>query len=77
MSEDKKPPEQVGGTHYSRWRIQPISFIEAAQLGYHAGNVVKYLARYKYKNGLEDLKKAKWYLDRLIEIEEQSLGPKG
>ena len=32
------------------------------------GNVVKYVTRYKMKNGLEDLKKAQWYLNRLIEI---------
>ena len=68
-----KPEEQVGGTHYSRWPIQPIEFIEAAELGYHAGNVVKYLTRYKFKNGLQDLRKAQWYLSRLIEVEEQRL----
>jgi hypothetical protein len=39
-------------------------------LGFHAGNVVKYVARYKAKGGLEDLKKAAWYLRRLIDIEE-------
>ncbi len=64
------PEEQVGGDHYSRHPIQPIEFIEAAQLGYHEGNVVKYLSRWKNKNGLEDLKKARWYLDRLIQINE-------
>lgn len=67
-----KPADQVGGTHYSRWPIQPIEFIEAAELGYHAGNVVKYLSRYKHKHGLEDLKKARWYLDRLIENEQRT-----
>lgn len=34
---------------------------------FHAGNVVKYVARYEHKNGVEDLKKARWYLDRLIQ----------
>ena len=33
----------------------------------HTGNVIKYICRWKKKNGLEDLKKARWYLDRLIE----------
>jgi len=64
----KQPDDQIGGTHYSRCPIQPIEFIEAAELGYHEGNCVKYLTRWKHKNGIEDLKKARWYLDRLIEI---------
>jgi hypothetical protein len=37
-------------------------------MNYLEGNLVKYVTRYKFKNGLEDLLKAKWYLDRLIEI---------
>ena len=64
-----KPQEQVGGTHYSRLGIEPIQFIETNGLGYHEGNVVKYVSRWRNKNGLEDLKKAKWYIDRLIELE--------
>lgn len=39
--------------------------------GFLYGNVIKYLWRYKYKNGIEDLKKAKWYLDRLIKDQEE------
>jgi len=52
--------------HYTQGSIEVIDFIEDQQLGYHAGNVIKYVSRYRYKNGLEDLKKARWYLDRLI-----------
>ena len=59
-----KPAEQVGGTHYSRLSIEPIQFIEANGLGYSEGNVVKYISRWKNKNGLEDLNKAKWYVDK-------------
>lgn len=61
-------PKQVGGSHYEDRKIQPIEFIEANDLSFHEANVVKYVTRYKYKNGLEDLKKAKWYIDRLIEL---------
>ena len=54
--------------HYTRGNIEVIDFIEDQNLGYHESNVVKYISRYKYKGKpLEDLKKAKWYLDRLIE----------
>jgi hypothetical protein len=57
-------------SHYNQGSLEVIDAIEGLQLGFHAGNVVKYVARYKFKNGLEDLKKAKWYLDRLIQTEE-------
>jgi hypothetical protein len=56
---------QIGGDHY-QMGIQPIDYIEANNLSFIEGNIVKYVSRYKAKNGLEDLKKAKWYLDRLI-----------
>ena len=51
--------------HY-KGKIQPIDFIESQELDFNEGNVVKYVSRHKKKNGLEDLMKAKFYLDRLI-----------
>ncbi len=66
-----KPKAQVGGTHYSSLAIEPIQFIETNELGYHEGNVVKYVSRWRNKNGIEDLKKAQWYIERLITIEEE------
>lgn len=53
--------------HYVKGEIQPIDFIEANNLDFFEGCVVKYVARYKHKNGLEDLKKAQVYLQRLID----------
>lgn len=61
---------QIGGSHYKDLPIQPVEFIERNNLGFCAGNVIKYVCRYKNKNGIEDLKKAKHYLELLIEIEE-------
>ena len=61
---------QVGGSHYKNMVIQPVEFIEKNNLGFCAGNVIKYICRYKNKNGIEDLKKARHYIDLLIEIEE-------
>jgi hypothetical protein len=53
--------------HYKAGGIETIDFIEAKNLGYHLGNVVKYVSRADFKgNKLEDLQKAKWYLDRAI-----------
>ena len=56
--------------HYTQGGIEAISVIEAWRLGFHLGNVVKYLARAGRKPDAEmmiDLKKARWYLDRYIE----------
>ena len=54
--------------HYKAGGIETIDFIEAKALGYHLGNVVKYITRADHKgNKLEDLKKAQWYLSRAIE----------
>ena len=57
--------------HYTRGGIECIDVIEALGLGYHLGNALKYLWRCGHKaDALEDLKKARWYLDREIERRE-------
>jgi hypothetical protein len=58
---------QVGGTHYKDKKIQPIEYILANNMNYIEGNIVKYITRYKDKNGVEDLVKIKQYIDILIE----------
>ena len=60
---------QVGGNHYKSFKIQPVEFIHINGLGYIAGNIIKYVCRYKSKNGIEDLRKARHYIDMLIESE--------
>jgi hypothetical protein len=62
---------QIGGTHYKNMKIQPLEFILANELGYAEGAVIKYVCRWKNKNGIEDLKKARHYLDVMIENEEK------
>ena len=53
--------------HYKQGGIETIDFIEAKELNYHLGNVVKYITRADYKgNRHEDLLKARWYLNREI-----------
>lgn len=53
--------------HYNRGGIEVVDVIEAYALDYHLGNVLKYICRAKYKGcELEDLQKARWYLDRAI-----------
>lgn len=59
--------------HYTDGGIETIDFIEAKQLPYHLGNVVKYVSRAGKKlDALEDLKKAQWYLNRYIELMEEN-----
>ena len=60
--------QQVGGAHYANKSMQPWDFIVANNLGYLEGNIVKYVSRWKDKNGIEDLKKAQHYLQKLIEV---------
>lgn len=57
--------------HYTTGNIEVIEYIEdklspEGLQGYFVGNIIKYISRYRYKNGIEDLKKARWYLDRMI-----------
>lgn len=58
--------------HYTQGGVECIDAIAAAVEGargieaVYAGNVIKYVWRYRHKNGVEDLKKCRWYLDRLI-----------
>ncbi len=69
---DRKPLDhQVGGDHYKKFKIQPIEFITLNQIPYIEANVIKYICRWKDKNGIEDLKKARHYLDILIEQEDK------
>jgi len=57
--------------HYTQGDMEVITAIEGLGLDYHQGNALKYIARYRHKNGMEDLLKAKWYVDRLIYIYSQ------
>lgn len=61
--------KQVGGNHYKKFKIQPWDVIDEYGLDFYAGNALKYLLRQK-NDRLEDLKKARHYLDKLIELEE-------
>lgn len=57
--------------HYARFKIQPIDFIEANGLDFLQASVLKYLVRFPFKNGVEDLHKARDMLNRLIKREEE------
>lgn len=60
---------QVAGSHYKTKQIQPWDYIAANELGYFEGNVVKYVSRWRDKGGVDDLRKAAHYLQKLIELQ--------
>ena len=64
MSAYKK---QIGGSHYSRFAIQPSKFINENKLLFAEGNAIKYICRHAHKAGKEDLKKAIHYIEMIIE----------
>jgi Protein of unknwon function (DUF3310) len=67
MTTTKANDVQIGGDHYKKGRIQPWDYILANDIGYLEGTAIKYLTRWKYKNGVEDLKKARHFIDKAIE----------
>jgi len=69
---NKVTPDPVNNPNHYQGKVEAIDCIEAAvgglpgEAGYLTGNVIKYMYRWHKKNGVEDLKKAQWYLNRLI-----------
>ena len=60
---------QHGGDHYKTKAIQPWDFIISNNIGFLEGNAIKYLCRWRDKGGIQDLEKARHYIDKLIEVE--------
>ena len=66
LHEDEEK-DNINPDHYGNSGIDVIDFCQANNLDFMQGNVIKYVFRYKNKNGLEDLEKAREYIDRMIE----------
>ena len=78
MSDKLKAVDMVNHPpHYLKGKIETIDLINEIVIGYSefdsylVGNVVKYISRSPYKNGLEDLKKAQFYLNKLVNLTEE------
>jgi len=65
---EKPLDKQVGGTHYKTFAIQPAEYNERNKIGFLEGNVIKYVSRWRSKDGIKDLEKAKHCIDILIEL---------
>ena len=63
--------QQIGGSHYKMMPFQPISLISMLDLDFFQGNVVKYVGRYKLKDGVNDLEKAKHYCQMAVELDDK------
>ena len=66
---NKEPRKQIGGDHYQRMAVQPVEFIQANDLGFLTGNVIKYVCRANFKNGREDILKAMHCLELILQLE--------
>jgi len=76
---DEIRQDKINPNHYKQGNIECIDYIletvgKKGFSGYCQGNVIKYLHRWRLKNGLEDLKKAQWYLNRMVQEEEKDEG---
>lgn len=63
---------QVGGDHYKKFVIQPTYFLQQNKVRFIEGNVIKYVLRHEFKNGVEDIKKAIHYLEMILEDYDES-----
>ena len=59
---------QVGGDHYKDFKIEPIEFILANEIGYCEGNIIKYICRHAAKGGIQDIDKVIHYCELLKEL---------
>tara|TARA_R100000544_G_C2179717_1_gene36266 strand:+ start:341 stop:562 length:222 start_codon:yes stop_codon:yes gene_type:complete len=59
----------ISPSYYQKGKIEVTDFIIDQQLNFIEGNIIKYVARYKDKSGIQDLRKARWYIDKLIETQ--------
>jgi len=75
MSTDEKDEllqQAPASKHYKHLKIEPIEYIHANNLPFAEGSIIKYVTRWKDKGGIEDLKKAKFYIEYLLAQEEKS-----
>lgn len=72
QQKDRKTPamdKQIGGKHYKQFKIQPLDFVFENNIPACEASILKYVVRHKFKNGAEDLQKAKHLIDYLLEKE--------
>tara|TARA_R100000306_G_C4366967_1_gene138135 strand:+ start:849 stop:1148 length:300 start_codon:yes stop_codon:yes gene_type:complete len=69
VTQSRTTKGSVEPNHYKKFEIEPFEFIHKNNLGFAEGNVIKYICRWREKNGVQDLEKAKQYIEMLIKGE--------
>tara|TARA_R110000782_G_scaffold113741_1_gene203900 strand:- start:374 stop:592 length:219 start_codon:yes stop_codon:yes gene_type:complete len=59
----------ISPSYYQKGSIEVTDYITSNEMSFVEGNIIKYVTRYKEKSGIQDLRKARWYLDKLIETQ--------
>tara|TARA_R110000787_G_scaffold132858_1_gene245140 strand:- start:593 stop:811 length:219 start_codon:yes stop_codon:yes gene_type:complete len=59
----------ISPSYYQKGSIEVTDYITSNEMSFVEGNIIKYVTRYKDKSGIQDLRKARWYLDKLIETQ--------
>lgn len=67
----KANEKQVGGDHYMRQKIQHWDYVMANDIPYMEAQIIKYVSRWRHKNGIQDLEKAQHFLEKLLEVERE------
>tara|TARA_R100001530_G_scaffold40824_2_gene31359 strand:- start:396 stop:626 length:231 start_codon:yes stop_codon:yes gene_type:complete len=65
----EKRMNNINPDYYKKGKIEVTDFIIDQQLSFIEGNIIKYVTRYKDKSGIQDLRKCRWYIDKLIETQ--------
>tara|TARA_B100000809_G_scaffold232662_1_gene248784 strand:+ start:1419 stop:1658 length:240 start_codon:yes stop_codon:yes gene_type:complete len=69
MEGDTLMSNNISPDYYKKGKIEVTDFIIDQQLSFIEGNIIKYIIRYKDKSGIQDLRKCRWYIERLIELQ--------
>lgn len=67
MEGDTLMANNISPSYYQKGSIEVTDYITSNEMSFIEGNIIKYVTRYKDKSGIQDLRKARWYLDKLIE----------
>lgn len=69
MEGDTLMANNISPSYYQKGSIEVTDYITSNEMSFIEGNIIKYVTRYKEKSGIQDLRKARWYLDKLIETQ--------
>jgi len=69
MEGDTLMSNNISPSYYQKGSVEVTDYITSNEMSFIEGNIIKYVTRYKDKSGIQDLRKARWYLDKLIQTQ--------